>query len=223
MSLESKFVAGHYPWPFDGDLRADNTALIIIDVQLAHCRDLAGPLAEGQKAVAPEAIVDRLALILNPARQSGFHVLFTRRGHRPDLSDVHDVERWRAQRRIATIGTGVLLRGQPEWQIVPELEPHPGEPIIEKPAMSGFYATDLDQILLRNGIRNLVITGLFTDGSVQATLRDANDRGYECLLLEDCCAAVEPENHHATVRMLRLLCGLYGSVSQSDKLLETLS
>jgi nicotinamidase-related amidase len=218
MTIARKFVDGHYPWPFDGDLRPENTALMIIDVQIAHCRTPMSIHPEG----TGRSFVVRLLQMLNRARQNSLQILFTRKGYRPDLSDLGRNERWRSQRRAEATGTGVLLRGHPDWHILRELAPHTGEPIIDKPGMSAFYATDLEQLLRRSAIRNLVITGLFTDGSVQATLRDANDRGYECLLLEDCCAATEPENHHSTVRMLRLLCGLYGSVSRSDQLLECL-
>jgi len=219
---ERRFVAGHYPWPFDGDLKVGNTALMIIDVQQAHCRVL-DRRGNDQDGPDPRSVAAKLAPVLRSARQTGLTVMFTRRGHRQDLSDLPETERWRAERRCVETGIALLRRSDAGWQIVAELEPRPGEPIVDKPAMSSFFATDLDHLLRRSGIRNLIIAGLYTDGSIQATLRDANDRGYECLLLEDCCAAVEQENHHATVRMLRLLCGLYGSVSQSDKLLEVLS
>jgi biuret amidohydrolase len=222
MTANRRFVSGHYPWPFDGDLRAGNTALLIIDVQQAHCHG-PGRCGNDQDGADPQSVAAKIAPVLMFARQAGFTVMFTRQGHRPDLSDLPETHRWRAERRYAESGIELLRRGDARWQIVPELEPRPGEPIVDKPAMSSFFATDLDHILRRGGVRNLIVTGLYTDGSIQATLRDANDRGYECLLLEDCCAAIERDNHHATVRMLRLLCGLYGSVSQSDKLLEVLS
>jgi nicotinamidase-related amidase len=166
--------------------------------------------------------------VLERMRALGFHVLHTREGHRPDLSDLNENKRWRSCRNGAEIGTPgplgrILVRGEPGWEIVPELAPRPGEPVIDKPGKGAFYATDLDQILRQRGIRNIVLGGVTTDCCVYTTLQGANDRGYDCLLLEDCCAASEVKNHDSVIRLAKKPDTVLGTVARSDTLLEALA
>lgn len=232
-----RFVpADPYPWPYDGLLSPQNTALLVIDMQSDFCGkggyiDLLGyDISITRAAVAP---IERL---LAAFREKDFHVLHTREGHRPDLSDLPENKRWRSRRSRdgdqtpPGIGIGdegprgrVLVRGEPGWEIIPELAPIPGEPIIDKPGKGAFYATDLDMILRRRGVRNLVLAGITTDVCVHTTMRDANDRGYECLILSDATRATDPGNHAAALKMVTMQNGVFGAVSSSSILLEALA
>jgi nicotinamidase-related amidase len=114
----------------------------------------------------------------------------------------------------------VLVRGEPGWDIIPELYPVKGEPIIDKPGKGSFFATDIDHLLRTRGVRNLVLTGITTDVCVHTTMREANDRGYECLILSDCCAATDRGNHEAALKMVKMQNGVFGAVSNSAAFLE---
>jgi nicotinamidase-related amidase len=222
--------ADPYVWPFDGDIRPENTALIIIDMQADFCGEGGYIHLLGYDISVSRGCIGPISRVLARARAIGMHVFHTREGHRPDLSDLPANKLWRSRKMKGGIGLGdpgplgrVLVRGERGWDIIPELYPAKGEPIIDKPGKGSFCATDLDHLLRTRGIRNIVLTGITTDVCVHTTMREANDRGYECLILGDCCAATDAGNHEAALKMVKMQNGVFGAVSTSAAFLEASS
>jgi biuret amidohydrolase len=212
--------------PYDFSFSPVSAALIIIDMQ----RDFLEPGGFGEmlgndvshlrSAIAP------IRRVLGIARAKELMVIHTREGHRADLTDLPQAKRARGNLSCGIGDSGpmgrVLIRGEQGHDIIDELKPTGGEPVIDKPGKGSFYATDLHSILQNQGIRSLIVTGVTTEVCVHTTVREANDRGYECLVLSDCVASYFPEFQAVGLKMISAQGGIFGWVAPSDALLAVL-
>jgi biuret amidohydrolase len=204
----------------------DHVALIIIDMQ----RDFLEPGGFGEtlgnNVALLKAAVPPLRSVLEAARKTKMLVIHTREGHRPDLSDAprHKVERGEPSMRIGAPGPmgRILVRGEPGHDIIPELYPAPGEPVIDKPGKGAFYQTDLELMLKNREIDTLLVCGVTTEVCVNTTVREANDRGFRCIVIGDCCASYFPEFHAAGLAMIKAQGGIFGWVTASPAVLNAL-
>jgi nicotinamidase-related amidase len=216
-------TADPYPFGFD----PDQTALLIIDMQ----RDFVEPGGFGETlgndVSLLQAVIPPLRAVLDATREAGMTVIHTREGHLPDLSDCPPAKlnRGRPAMRIGDPGPRgrILIRGEYGHDIIDELAPQPGELVIDKPGKGSFYATGLEEILRGQGITSLIVTGVTTEVCVHTTVREANDRGYECLVLSDCVGSYFPEFQRYGLAMVAAQGGIFGWVAPSGAFLAALS
>lgn len=200
--------------PFDFPIDPAHAALIVIDMQ----RDFLEPggfgAALGNDVSLVQAIVPTVRALLETARDAGLTVIHTRECHRPDLSDCPPAKRDRGNPALRIGDPGpmgrILIAGEPGAEIVPELAALPGEPVIDKPGKGAFHATGLGDLLAEGGITQLIFAGVTTEVCVQTTMREANDRGFDCLLAEDATASYFPEFRRATLEMIRAQGAIVG-------------
>lgn len=227
MTSESYINSQPYKWPYSGDLGPHNTALVVIDMQTDFCGKGGYVDKMGYDLSLTRAPIPQIQKALKAMRQGGYPIFHTREGHRPDLSDLPANKLWRSKQIGAGIGDAgpcgrILIRGEGGWEIIPDVAPEPGEPIIDKPGKGTFYSTDFELLLNRAGIENLIICGITTDVCVHTTMRDANDRGFECVLLHDACGATDYDNHKATLSMTQMQGGVFGAIADTETLLAGL-
>jgi nicotinamidase-related amidase len=213
--------------PYEFDLDPATTALVIIDMQ----RDFLQPGGFGEMLGNDVSLLGRvvapLQQVLAAARDAGMLVVHTREGHRPDLADCPPAKltRGRSETTIGSPGPKgrILIRGEEGHDIVPELAPIAGEVVLDKPGKGAFYATDLELLLRNRSITHLIVTGVTTEVCVHTTVREANDRGFECLVLSDCCGSYFPEFHEVGLKMIAAQGGIFGWVAASEQFLSALN
>jgi nicotinamidase-related amidase len=245
MARQDRIAAEPYDWPIHGSLTVQNTALVVIDMQrdctFSHlvrrqqtwhakvCEEGGYLSHQGYDISSTRQIIPAIQALLSAVRSSGLPIFHTREGHRADLSDLPTRELLRSRNNASGIGIGdqgplgrLLVRGEAGHDIIHEVYPRVGEPIVDKPGKGAFTNTDFDLLLRVKGVKNLIICGVTTDVCVHTTMREANDRGYDCLLVEDCCAASEAALHSAAVEMVKTEGGIFGATAKCKQVLEGL-
>lgn len=217
-----------YDFPLDGALEPANCALMVIDMQVDFCAP-GGYMDRMGVDLAPlRAPIGPIAQVLDAMREGGYTVVHTRETFQPDLSDVQPHRRFRGVDGKTLIpGDGgplgrSLIQGEPCWDIIAELAPRDGEAVFDKNAYGAFGSTAIHDYLRRRGIANLVITGLTTNCCIHSNLREALDRGYDCLVIEDCCGATSRESHQRSLEMMRSSDGVFGAIAHSAALIDAI-
>jgi len=216
-----------YAWPYNGIINPKNTCIIVIDMQNDFCAPGGYVDHMGYDLAAMRAPIEPIKRVLAAARAKGYFIVHTREGHQPDLSDCPANKLWRSKQAKGGIGDQgtlgrILVKGEKGQDTIPELYPLPTEVVLDKPGKGSFVATSLDLVLRTKHIQNLVLCGVTTDVCVHTTMRDANDLGFECLLLEDGTAATDPGDHLFALKMITMQGGVFGAHTTSDRFIAVL-
>ncbi|PGH36118.1 hypothetical protein GX50_00973 [[Emmonsia] crescens] len=216
-----------YDWPHDATFTPFTTALVMIDMQRDFCSPGGYMAYQGYDITPAQHLIPKLQRLLDAFRSAGFPVYHTREGHRSDLSSVSSRESFRSKNNPSGMGIGsdgplgrLLIRGEPGHDIIPELYPTMGEPIIDKPGKGAFTYTDFELLLRNKGIKNLVLAGVTTDGCVSTTMREANDRGFDCILLDDGTSAADPSLHMSAVDSVKMEGGIFGATTKLEEMVQ---
>jgi biuret amidohydrolase len=212
--------------PYAFDLDPARAALLIIDMQRDFLESGGFGAALGNDIAQLRRTVEPNRRLLAAWREAGLLVIHTREGHRPDLTDLPDAKKVRGRGKTTIGDPGpmgrILVRGEPGHDIIPELYPAAGEPVIDKPGKGAFFATDLEAVLRNRSVAQLVVTGVTTEVCVNTTVREANDRGYDCLVLEDCVGSYFPEFQTCGLRMIAAQGGIFGWVGHSNQVIRAI-
>ncbi|WP_221798839.1 cysteine hydrolase family protein [Oceanobacter mangrovi] len=217
-----------YPWPLAGRWQASQTALIVIDMQRDFLADGGYFQSLGEDLTSVRQAIEPGKQMLELARKLGMTVIMTRESHRPDLADLNPNKRLKGERLGAAPGMPgpmgrLLVRGEYGCDMIDEFQPMAGELVLDKPGNSAFYATDLGHMLQARGIKQLIIQGVTTDVCVSSTLRDANDRGYDCLVIRDACGAASQSLHDSVFASMEREGGIFGAYTDVAALLQDLA
>lgn len=212
--------------PYELEFDPSRTALVMIDMQ----RDFVEPGGFGEMLGNDVSLlrstIEPCRRLLAAARSAGMFVVHTREGHRPDMSDCPPAKRLRGGLECGIGDKGpmgrILVRGEYGHDIIPELYPVDGEPVVDKPGKGAFFATDLDLLLRNRNIQTLIVCGVTVEVCVHTTVREGNDRGYECIVPSDCVASYFPEFHRVALEMIKAQGGIFGWVSDSDSIIEAI-
>lgn len=211
----SVIKARPFDWPDEGQLDPASTALVVIDLQRAFLSPDGYLAKQGYDPAPLRAILPAVNRVIAAARSAGCLIVHTRQGYRADLADMMWLDR-KGRRRVDTDDMGGLVRGSPDFEIVPEVDVAPTDIVIDKTANGAFTYTELEPVLRVQGIAHLLLAGCTTDVCVHCTLREANDRHFECLLIEDCCASGDAYAHAAAVHMVTVEGGIFGAVANAE-------
>lgn len=215
-----------FDYPYDNRLDPKTVGLLVIDLQTDYLSNDGYFARKGYDPAQLRAIIPAVERLVVAARAAGCRILWTRQGYRADAADASPYDRWRAARAGIELVPGdsaALLRGSPGYDIIPELAPHPGDIVVDKTANGAFYQTDLELVLKAQGITHLLFAGATTDVCVHTTLREATDRKYQCLLVEDACASCDTYAHEAAIHMVTVEDGIFGVVSTVDDVIAGLA
>ena len=221
MQIAFEIAARPFNFPYDGRLDPAQAALLVIDLQVDFLASDGYFARKGYDPAPLRAILPTVNALIATARQAGLLIVHTRQGYRADMADMTEYERWR-RRRSGLDGTAVMLRGSPGYEVVPEIPVATWDVVVDKTANGAFTHTDLEHVLRARDITHLLFSGCTTDVCVHSTLREAVDRNFQCLLIEDACASADRYAHEAAIHMVTVEDGVFGTVARSADVLGAL-